>query len=756
MLKQEETRNSSRRRYRSNEAPSRISRLGPLVAGLIVVIATAAIYGQVTRHEFLSWDDYQNITENPHFNPLTINSLKRFWTKPFWRLYIPVSYTFYAAEVYLATSDPGDPAGPRIDPAVFHAGSLMLHVLCGLLVFLILMRMTRTHWAACAGALLFNLHPLQTESVCWITEQRGMVSHVFALASIVLFLRFALARPDPTDQPAREPMPAARSWLVYALATLAFALALLAKPSAVIVPMMILTIIWLMRQPLKSSVPALVPWVFMAAGAMLISKIEQPDATMAFVPPLWARPIIAGDALAFYLTKLVLPTGLGPEYGRSPQFVLGRWWGYATWIVPALILGALIVRWIRTRREGSASDRAWWACAGLFIVGVLPVLGLVPFGFQDKSTVADRYVYLAMLGPALAVSAWLSRRRRPVHACAAAVVICLLAAGSYRQAGFWKENFTLFARGLETNPRSLMAHNNMGTTLLARGKAGQAIDHFRQVLDIDPRNIEALNNLAGTLIKQGRLDEAETHTRRALEVDPASAEALINLGMILSSKGRTDEAIACEYAALRLQPRSPRAHNNLGADLMLKGDIEEALAHFRLAVQHGPGFATARKNLGAALRDKGQLEEALKHLLAAVHLDPKLADAHAILGSIYARLGRHADATASMERAVRLASRMFREINDLAWVLVTRNDLASRYGLQATEFAEHACRVTTYRNPVCLDTLAAAHAQAGDFAAAIDVAQQALDQAVAMRNEALAAEIQERLGLYREQKVYHE
>jgi len=76
--------------------------------------------------------------------------------------------------------------------------------------------------------------------------------------------------------------------------------------------------------------------------------------------------------------------------------------------------------------------------------------------------------------------------------------------------------------------------------------------------------------------------------------------------------------------------------------------------------------------------------------------------------------------------------------------------------LQATEFAEHACRVTTYRNPVCLDTLAAAHAQAGDFAAAIDVAQQALDQAVAMRNEALAAEIQERLGLYREQKVYHE
>ncbi len=716
-----------------NEAPSSASRRGAVLAALVVILATVAIYGQSIQHEFLSWDDYDQITENPRFNPLTLDKLKRFWTEPYWRLYIPVAYTFYAAEVALATSDSGSPAGPRIDPAVFHAGSLLLHILSGLLVLLILNWLTRNAWVSCAGALLFTLHPLQVESVCWITEQRGMVSDTFALASILLFLRFATG--------GRQ--------LAYVLATLSFALALLAKPSAVAVPLMIPILVLLTRRPLKSCLVPLVPWVLMSGAVIVISKLLQPDRSMDYVTPLLARPLIAGDALAFYLAKLAVPFGLGPEYGRSPRFVLDHWWGYATWI-PVAVLIAFAARPLWKRKEKQSG--VYIAACALFIAGVLPVLGLVPFGFQDKSTVADRYVYLAMLGPALAMSAWLNGQRRVACAWIGTLVLIVVAAAAYRQIGFWKDNVPLYAHALKVNPRSVMALNNMGTTLLIDGQTEEAADHFRRALEQDPENSEALNNLAGMMIRQRQLDEAESLSRRALASDAESVEALINLGMIHARRGKTDEAMAYQYAALRLDPGAAHAHNNLAADFMMKGDLEKSVAHFRMAVQLAPGFATARKNLGAALRNVGQFEQALEQLQAATQLAPELADAYAILGSVYRRQGVYQKALGPMQEAVRLDSQMFREINDLAWDLLTRKDLEAQRAA-AKPLAEHACEVTNFGDPTCLDTLAAVRAEEGKFVEAIEVARKALDVARDAQNAQLAGQIEEHIGGYRKRRT---
>src|SRR5262249_38527157 len=149
----------------------------------------------------------------------------------------------------------------------------------------------------------------------------------------------------------------------------------------------------------------------------LVARIVQPSESQVAALPLWARPFIAGDALAFYLYKLFVPMRLAMDYGRRPGVVLARGWIYAAWLGPWIIcLGAL-----RCRR------RAPWLLAGfgIFVTALLPVLGLIPFNFQAYSTVANRYAYVAMLGPALALGGSLARTRHRA-ACGLAVAVVLL------------------------------------------------------------------------------------------------------------------------------------------------------------------------------------------------------------------------------------------------------------------------------------------------------------------------------------------
>ena len=152
---------------------------------LLIVASTLLVYGHTIRNQFLNWDDYDNITENYLFNPVTPANIKRLWTEPFLGLYVPATYTLMGLESHFATRHDPD-FGASITPALFRAVSVGMHLLCALMVFAILRRFTNHPWAAGAGALLFALHPLQAESVCWITEQRGLLAAAFGIGALVL------------------------------------------------------------------------------------------------------------------------------------------------------------------------------------------------------------------------------------------------------------------------------------------------------------------------------------------------------------------------------------------------------------------------------------------------------------------------------------------------------------------------------------------------------------------------------------------
>ena len=227
--------------------PTDSSMRGIVLAALLLVLAMLAVFGQVSGHAFLMWDDEQHLRDlgyNPRLNPVTWRGVGRFWIRPYFGLYVPVSYTFFAAEALIARQPP-DEDGCTLNPAVFHLGNLVLHIGCVLLVFAILRRLFRHDGAACAGAMLFGLHPVQVESVAWISETRGVLCALFSLLAIWQYLRYddafhcrrrlqsAIAGDD--NSPATGEGSRATGVASYMVATVAFTLALLSKPAAVAV-----------------------------------------------------------------------------------------------------------------------------------------------------------------------------------------------------------------------------------------------------------------------------------------------------------------------------------------------------------------------------------------------------------------------------------------------------------------------------------------------------------------------------------------
>jgi hypothetical protein len=266
------------------------------------------------------------------------------------------------------------------------------------------------------------------------------------------------------------------SW--YGFATIFLIVALLAKPTAVVVPLMALIIDRLILQRSFFAIArSLALWFLLTIPIMIIARTVQPAAEVT-PAPLWARPLVAGDALGFYLAKLCVPIGLTINYGRTPQRIIEMQTIYYSWLIAAAV--AVAIAWTRSR---------WLAAAALlFVAGVLPVLGLTTFLYQQFSTVADRFVYLSMLGPALAVAAILARRWDRATVTFAAIVLVFLGVATIKQARVWRNRLTLYAHAVAVQPNNPAARSSYAGALIRENRIEEAIAQLEQVMVIMPND----------------------------------------------------------------------------------------------------------------------------------------------------------------------------------------------------------------------------------------------------------------------------
>jgi tetratricopeptide (TPR) repeat protein len=310
---------------------------------------------------------------------------------------------------------------------------------------------------------------------------------------------------------------------------------------------------------------------------------------------------------------------------------------------------------------------------------------------------------------------------------------------------------------LSTNPDDSRIHNNLATALTRTGRYTEAIPEFEKALELNPQYHTIYNNLGRTLLAVGKSDEAIVTFQKGLQYYPESPDLHDHMGLALASKGRFDEAMAEFNNALEIDPNYADAHRNLGRALAMTGHLDQAVPHFERALEINPEFAEAHSELGRLLAVEGQYDQAIPHLKKALALKPDLVEAHYYLGaSLYFSSGRTQEALAQWREALRVDPNFVPAINDAAHALAASPNASDRNGVEAVKLAERAVQLSGERNPVYLDTLAAAYAEVGKFPDAVAAERKALDLAAQQHHGQLEDGLKARIKLYESQQPYRD
>jgi tetratricopeptide (TPR) repeat protein len=659
--------------------------------GCLLVVAVVFAYQPVWHAGFI-WDDDVYVTNNPLLT--APDGLKRIWfslDSP--SQYFPLTYTTFRLERALW----------GLKPAGYHWVNLLLHVANALLVWRLLKRLgVPGAWLAAA---IFALHPVQVESVAWITERKNILSLLFFLLSLLAWIEFVEERPK-------------QWWRFYFLSLFFFALALFSKTTACTLPAALLLVLWLKGKPINwSRLTQIAPFLVLGVGMGLVTvwweRYHQGTQGALFSYGLPERILIASHAIWFYAGKLVWPVNLTFSY---PHWTINPADPFAYgWLVAGAGLGAAI--YFARRFTGRGVE-----VAALFYVATLsPMLGFIMLYTFWFSFVADHYQYIASIGPiALAAGGIttapgiLGKGKRFLKPAFCGVLLLTLAVLTWRQGGMYADLDTLWRTTLARNPGCSMAHDNLGILLRRKGQLDEAIAHFQKALEIQPDNARVHNNLGNALLQNGQLDEAIAHFQKALEIQP-------NLAVV---------------------------HDNLGAVFLKKGQIDEAIAQFRRALDIQPGLVEAHYNLGLALFQKGQLDSAIAHFAKVLEIQPDLADAHANLGTVFLQKGQVAEAMVHFQKVLELQPQNIQVLNNLAWMLATSPDASVRNGTRAIGLAQQAEQLSGGKDPAIITILAAAYAEAGRFPEAVTTAQQALQLASIQTNTAVLNALQTQIKCY--------
>ena len=549
-------------------------------------------------------------------------------------------------------------------------------------------------------------------------------------------------------------------------------------------PFVLALCIWWMRGKIRwRDALALAPFALISAVASAWTIWEQKFHARA-IGPDWAqtfpeRLIIAGKVIWFYLGKLVWPYPL--------IFIYPRWDVDSSKVVAYLPLmaamAALIALWFVRAQWG----RALFFAAAYYVVSLFPVLSFFSVFFFRYSFVSDHFQYLASMGPLALAGAGIAtllgrfcdnaagfvshpdavprsgstiaspRRRLVLSGGLCGILLVSLGFLTWRQTAEYHNLFALYTATLQKNPGCWMAHYNLGIVLSEQGEADQAIDHYRRAVALRPDYAEAHYNLGRLLVEQGQLDDAIAHYERAAAINPADAEAQNNLGVTLFGIGRADDAIAHYQKALEIRPDYAEASCNLANALIAKGDFDGAIARYTACLAAIPDQEEAQYNLASALLRRGRTDEAIVEYQKVLQMHPESADAHANLGSAWLAKGRVRDAMAEYTKALQISPENLAALSNLAWLLATSADSSLRNGSEAVRLAERADSASSRsdKHPTVLRILAAAYAEAGQFAEAKETAQHALEAANIQGNTTLADALQGELALYDLGLPYH-
>ncbi len=599
--------------FNSPQQPSRLSR--DWLWALLLLLAVILTYTPVWWAGYV-FDDNMFVAANPVIvGPL---GLKEIWTTDAASV-SPLTLTMFRVEH----------AFWGLNPLPYHLVNVFLHAACALLLWQVLSSLRVP--GAWLGAALWALHPLQVESVAWISEMKNTLSCLFYLLTILFFMKFLNTKKSDERT--------GRDWN-YALTLFFAALAIAAKFSTVVLPVVLGLCAWWAegRWQWRNLIRLAPIFVMSTVAGAIILWLGTVEPAMVGAEPArsWPERIaMAGDVIWFYIGKLIWPHPLMAIYPRW-QIDASQLLSYLPLLAAIVVL---LIFWIKRKTWA----QPYFFALAYFLVVLFPFLGLVDQSFWVYSFVEDHLQYLAGMGLLALVGAGFVRLADSIfpgkpwlQSMLGAGMLLILGTLSWQRARAFESDETLWTDNLAKNPNCWAGENNLGYALAQKGQVDDAILHYQKALEIKPDNASAYTNLGNALLQKGQVDQALADFQKALEIYPNDGDFNYNLGNAFFRKGRLNEAITHYQQAIIINPIDSQAHANLGAALYQKGLVNEAIAEFQNAVEINPNYAQAHYNLGIAFFQKGLLNQAISEFQEALRLQPDYPAAQNNLAKVQA------------------------------------------------------------------------------------------------------------------------
>lgn len=582
---------------------------------LFLIAATFAVYFNMLGAGMINWDDAEFTIDNRDIQSFDI---KAFFSNFYLGNYPPITMVSFAIDYAIG----------KTNPSVYHFTNILLHAFNTCLVFVFFNRLQNNKNIAFFTALIFAIHPMQTESVSWISERKNVLCAFFYFLSLIAYINYL------THTSRRS----------YFFVLIAAILALFSKGMAVSLPISLLAIdIWTKRPLTKKIIIEKIPFFilslvfgYLAVKAQATSGFLKTDLSYGFIQKI----LFSGEAFILYLLKLVIPIKLSALYPYPTEFNLLQ-------IIGLFALGSAIIGlFVFTKRKNHLL-----AGAILFFLGnIIFVLQFVAFG---AVLMADHYVYIACLGviyPLLVFLFTFLKQQRA--AIVASSIICVfLGAYTVSRNLVWKNNLNFWSDIVKKYPSSHVALNSLGAEYMLMGKHKEALGYINKAIYLSPTFYKAHYNSGLVYAREGNYAEALKSFNAAIRLNNYT-KAIVARGNIYFELKEYPKAMTDANYVISREPRNAKAYFLLGNCFHDINDLEKAIYNYDKAIalkNNDPSIFLSR---GIAYGKAQQFDKCLKDLDEATRISPNFAEAYYWKG--VAKVNLNQNPCADLKKAVSL------------------------------------------------------------------------------------------------------
>jgi Flp pilus assembly protein TadD len=560
-----------------------------LLLGLVVLVFL--IYSSGFNGPFI-FDDLPNIQRNPHIRmkTLTLEGIKRAGFESF-SPNRPIANISFALNYYFQQDN----------VLGYHIVNILIHVTSGILLYFFVKttlsipslrsKYAPQGWIPLFTAVIWLVHPVQTQSVTYIVQRMNSMAAMFYVLSFLLYAKARLAPQKGKKQ------------VLFGGCIIAGMLALGSKEIAATLPFFIFLYEWYFFQELRwtwlkrHGFPVLGIWIllvvvsFMYLGAHPVESIFAAYDTRNFT--LTQRVLTEFRVVIFYISLLIFPhpsrLNLDHDFALSHSLIDP----ITTLLSIGAIAGVIGLAIYTAKRQRLLSFCILWFLGNLVIESSVIGLEII---FEHRT-----YLPSMLVGLMAATLVHRHLKSKKMGLGVLCTVVLVFSFWTYERNSMWRDDVTLWTDCVQKSPNKARPHYNLGAVIGRRGKLQETMSHYTEALRINPDHAEAHNGLAVALASQGNFKEAISHYSETLRIKPRFAEAHNNLGNALANQGRLEEAISHFSEVLRMNPNDAEAHNNLGNALASQGIFKKAISHYSETLRIKPDYAEARENLKRAL-----------------------------------------------------------------------------------------------------------------------------------------------------------